>query len=440
MDVRHRGSIFRGFRVAGSALAVAVLVAFLLPAGATISAADVPPTQVVAPFTAPKCAGDTQFDPTNTSDAVVDTTSVFGKRLDDYNAGKVVVLYDAYGGSPLNAYPPLCGTRYVAGSGAVSEWMFCTDIHSEACGGTAADGGLVDESGAPLRGLDTLTGNSRLDPGSADKEKLIAYLIQNGHSYDGTGVPGTTYGWSGVTEAVADATGSTATQQRAALQTLIWCISDPVALPATGTEVEREVACQNNMDATEQARLLALIPDVPSVTLSFAASSTAKVGDSVTMTLSTNLYDQPIAVGTSGVAGSLAICGGAAGATLSNGVLTVPAGEPTVTTDVLVCVTSTAAGTVNVSASARPASRLHLGWNQSPDITQSGKACQVFATFNAVKQLGVSSATSAIFTAQDEAAELPNTGRNPAGQAAMGLLLLLAGVATVAWARLRVHG
>jgi LPXTG-motif cell wall-anchored protein len=417
-----------------------VLVTFLLPTGAMVSVADVPPTQVGAPFNEPKCAGDTEFDPTDTSDAVVDTTLVFGKRLADYNAGKVVVLYDSYGGSPTDAYPPLCGTRYVAGSGAVSEWMFCTDIHSEVCGGTAVDGGLVGEAGSPLHGLDALTGNSRLDPGSADKEKLIAYLIQNGHSYDDTGVQGTTYGWDGVTEAVADATGPTATDQCDALQTLIWCISDPIVQPAVGTEVQREVACQNNMNSAEQARLLALIPDAPSVTLSFGGSSAGKVGDSVTMTLSTNLYGQPITVATSGVVGDLAVCGGTAGATLSNGVLTLPPGDPVVAADVLLCLTSTAAGTMTVSASALPASRLHLAWNQSPDITTSGKACQVFATFNAVKQLGVSSTTSATFIVPNSgqrAAELPDTGSAPAGQLIVGLLVLVLGVVFVIVARRR---
>lgn len=105
------------------ALSFALVLLFSSP-----SAVDTPEPPVDAPFTAPTCAGDTFEDPTNNAGfAVVDLTHVFGARLDTYNAGSPVPLYDAFGGSVLldeddqvvvdgsgdfyPAYPPLCATR-----------------------------------------------------------------------------------------------------------------------------------------------------------------------------------------------------------------------------------------------------------------------------------------------------------------------------------------
>lgn len=153
--------------------------------------ADIPPSPVASTFVAAACAGTTAFDPTvNAGGAIENLLQVFGARLASYNAGNVVPLYDAYGGSVLLdaagnvhsgsvAYPPLCGTRYVAAAGGpVSEWMFCTDLESQSCGDVDSNGNIVDRDGHVIDPMTSLTGNSRL---SGQQQKIIAYLIRHGH-------------------------------------------------------------------------------------------------------------------------------------------------------------------------------------------------------------------------------------------------------------------
>ena len=132
----------------GALVAATLLTLSLATLTGAPANADVPQPPITASFTAPSCAGQTTSDPAaNTGYAVVDLTQVFGGRLASYNAGHVVPLYDAFGGSVLltdagvntgdAAYPPLCATRYVESLGtAVSEWMFCTDRLAQTCGDT----------------------------------------------------------------------------------------------------------------------------------------------------------------------------------------------------------------------------------------------------------------------------------------------------------------
>lgn len=203
--------------------AVTTLFATFALSAPLAAVADVPTPAVSTPFQAPLCAGDTDSDPADQQGVIVpDATLVFGQRLAAYNAGRIVPLYDAFGGTVLidsagtvrpNAasYPPLCGTRYVESAGtAVSEWMFCTDRDAQPCGDTDAAGNLVDGTGTVLNPMTSLAGNPKLD---AAQEKLIAYLIQHGHSYAGVG----DQLWGGVIEARADGT----TDTRNALQTLV---------------------------------------------------------------------------------------------------------------------------------------------------------------------------------------------------------------------------
>ena len=152
--------------------------------------ADVPPAPVEE-FIAPLCEGGTDelpatdSDPEQATGEVPNLARVFGARLDEYNAGKVVVLYDVFGENALDGYPAVCGTRYVDSvGGPVSEWMFCTDIFSHVCSGVNAAGELIDLDGEPIEGLDSRPGNPKLDE---TDEKIIAWLIQNGYSYDGEG-------------------------------------------------------------------------------------------------------------------------------------------------------------------------------------------------------------------------------------------------------------
>ena len=371
------------WKFSGAIAAVATLsVSLLGMAGA--ASADEPETPIDAPFIAPTCAGETLFDPTeNLGFAVVDLTEVFGERLTSYNTGHIVPLYDAYGGSVLLtdegevtgdvSYPPVCGTRYVESQDtAVSEWMFCTDLLSQACGDTDAEGNLVDRDGNPINPMTSLETNPRL---TLDQEKLIAYLIQNGHEYEGVG----TQSFGEVRQARSDA----GTFERIALQTLIWCISDP----ADG-ESDFAQTCDKNMDAEEQARLLAMIPDVPELSMSLdSADETIAIDEIAEFTLTTNVFNQPIRIASTGTAGaSLTVCGG--DATLDGSTLTVSGSDPQSAVDVVLCASATTAGTVNLAADAVPPSTTHIGWSQSVN-QQLDQPCQVYATFHEEQKLAV---------------------------------------------------
>ena len=384
-------------RALGALGGVVLLAATLTVATGVAANADVPAVPIADPFQAAECVGTTNSDPTQDAGVVADLTSVFGQRLTDFNAGKVVVLYDSWGGNDLAGYPPACATRYVEGQGAVSEWMFCTDIKSHTCAGTDEEGRLLNQNGEVIPGLDAQGSNPRL---TNDQQKLIAYLIQNGHSYEGFGY----YSWNGVTEGTA--VGSF--DNRAALQTLIWCVSDvPDRASSEGSVVARADTCDASMDPAEQARLLALIPDDPTIELDFDASTqTLRPGDTATFDLTTNVYGQPIDITATGVAGTLAVLSGAA--TLSGDVLTVEGADPTVSTTVTLGFTSATAGAVTLSAEATPASLTHIAWNQSPGLSD-GVPCQVFATFNEDRQFVVEDDATVTFaeTPTPEVPEVP---------------------------------
>ncbi len=379
----------RGLRSLGAAViacTAAMVGSFLVVPSAS---ADVPSPAATA-FDAPLCPGMTDDDPRSATGAVPDLTRVFGQRLTDYNAGEVVVLYDAFGDNSLDGYPALCGTRYVEGTGPVSEWMFCTDIFSHVCSGTDAAGNLLDIDGNVIPGLGPVAGNPRLSL-TPDKEKLIAWLIRNGHSYDGTGY----YRWGGVTTAVQDGT----TNQRIALQTLIWCISDP-ADPASPqpAEQERALTCAASMSLGEQARLLAQIPDTPVISIDLhGVGGTYDLGETAEFELTTNLYLQPIGLGVTGVAGTLSVLSGPAVYDAVTDSLTVTGSDPATSTTVRLGFTTTTAGTVAVTATGTSASRTHLAWNQSPGVALDGKPCQVFATFDTTAEIAVSDSASADF-------------------------------------------
>jgi len=364
---------------------VALLAATLTVATGVAANADVPETPIAAPFQASECVGTTNSDPTQDPGVVADLTSVFGQRLTDFNAGKIVVLYDSWGGNDLAGYPPVCATRYVEGQGAVSEWTFCTDIKSHTCAGTDEEGSLLNENGEVIPGLEPQDSNPRL---TNDQQKLIAYLIQNGHAYEGFGY----YSWNGVT----DATAVGSFDNRAALQTLIWCVSDvPDRASSEGSVIARADTCDASMDAAEQARLLALIPDEPSIELEFDAPTQAlSPGDTASFDLTTNVYGQPIEIAATGVAGTLEVLSGAA--TLGDNAITITGTDPTVSTTVTLGFTSDVEGAVTLSAKATPASLTHIAWNQSAGLA-NGVPCQVFATFNEDRQLVVADDATVTF-------------------------------------------
>ncbi len=378
----QRNRVWKRWSAAASVTAVAMLTSSPLRVEA-----DVPPVPAAVPFNAPLCAGETDIDPTDAGAPNPDTTLIFGGRLDTYNAGGVIALYDVFGSQDPGAYPAVCGTRYVASvGGPVSEWMFCTDITAHVCGGTTATGESSQEDVvvapiAPLGGP-----NPKLGP---DQEALIAFLIQHGHTYAGVG----NQSFGGTTVAVQDATSTTGT--RSALQTLIWCISDTPALDDTS---DFAATCAANMDAAEQARLLALIPGTPSLTVTLTSSSaTATVGDVVAFTLSTNMFSAPITM-TSSPPALVALCPGETDASLVGDQLSVNGTDASAPLTVDLCVTVATAGTTTVAASGTPPSIDHIGWNQSPGAP--GIVCQVFATFQESSRTTVGdSATVAVAAA-----------------------------------------
>lgn len=396
--------------LSGATAALLIASSSLLVMSGTAHA-DVPDPSLELPFNAPLCAGTTDFDPVvNPGMAVEDTTLVFGERLQSYNAGHVVPLYDAYGGTilidgegvvgPNAAYPPICGTRYDATvGGSVSEWMFCTDISSDSCGDTDAEGRIVDSNGTPVNPMTDLDVNPKL---SADQEKLISYLVQNGHSYAGVG----NQAWGGV--AVAQSGGNT--NERNALQTLVWCISDP-ALPGSS---DFAATCEANLSADEQQRILTLIPDVPELELAFAnTDAVLEVGGTASFVLTTNVYNQPIELVLTGSANpEWTVCAG--DAVLDGQTLTVTGTDPSQSTTVTVCATAQQAGTTEILATATPPSTQHVSWAQSQN-NPTAEPCQVFATFREVQKVQVASSASASFTEKpDVPVEEPEVPGEPA--------------------------
>jgi LPXTG-motif cell wall-anchored protein len=398
--------------LAGTAVALLIASSSVIAISSTAHA-DVPAPSLELPFNAPLCAGTTDFDPAvNPGMAVEDTTLVFGERLQSYNAGLVVPLYDSFGGTilidgegvvgPNAAYPPICGTRYDATvGGAVSEWMFCTDISSDSCGDTDAEGRIVDSNGTPVNPMTDLDVNPKL---SVEQEKLISYLVQNGHSYAGIG----NQAWGGVS--VAQSGGNT--NERNALQTLVWCISDP-ALPGSS---DFAATCEANLPADEQQRLLSLIPDIPELELAFAnTEAVLEVGGSASFALTTNVYNHPIALELSGTAGpEWSVCAG--DAVLDGQTLTVAGTDPSQSTTVTICATGQQTGTAEILATATPPSTQHVSWAQSQN-NPTADPCQVFATFREVQKVQVTSSASASFTVKtdvpEEEPEVPGEPTEP---------------------------
>lgn len=383
------GSVIR--LVVGAAAALGLASAHLLGAPAP-ALADVPPAPVAA-FDAPACPGTTFSSPQSNTGALAQLLRVFDgdpsdpriSRLEAYEQGNVVPLYDAYGFSDITpifdpddstttiypAYPPICATRYVAAAGGpVSEWMYCTDYRARSCADVDEDGfGMyVDDAGVP-RYLDTATepvappGNPRLTP---DQEKLIAYLIQHGHPYTGFGsydhLPG-----GGIAN-------SETTDQRVALQILIWCVSDygydPVGDPAF------DQTCDASMSPARQQALIDSIPDTPVLTLavhspavSVAAGATARVQ------VESNVFAQPLTVTS---IQPVTVCGGPG--SLVGDQLTIAGTDASVPNTVELCVDAPHSGQLTLEVSVVPATTQHIGWNQA-GTGDPGESCQVYATF-----------------------------------------------------------
>jgi hypothetical protein len=368
----RRSRLRRFAALAATSFAVAALGLATAPA----ATADVPPTDAAA-FQAPLC--DTDFftnDPRqNVTGEVTDLTQVFGQRLIDYNNGHVVPLYDSDGQS---LYPPMCAVRYVDGVGPVSQWIFCTQLHaSDTCAGVNEEGELLSVQGQVIPAMDVLADQEELTP---DQEKLITYLILHRHPYSSPSGPfasPATFAEAGTHEG------------RHALQLLIWCVTDPADPDdPTDDEDDRAILCENNLDAAEQARILAQIPDAATLDLAFSPDE-LEAGESTTLTLTTNVYEQPIDLALSGVSGSIALVSG--DADLTGTTLTVHGADAAVPTAVTLGVTAGDPGVLDVVASTTPAASLA----QSVWLKSAYEPCQIY--------LDVDDAESSVVTASARA-------------------------------------
>ena len=114
MDARSSGvkrwsawaaAVGLGFGMVGASLTVS-----------TAAVADTPDAPVLVAFDAPLCVATTDDDPSEARGPIENLRSVFGDRLNAYNEGEVVPLYDTFGANDEHAlnggYPPVCGTRY----------------------------------------------------------------------------------------------------------------------------------------------------------------------------------------------------------------------------------------------------------------------------------------------------------------------------------------
>ena len=174
-DGAHGGRARLGALLGLGALAASAL---LIVPGLQSTADAATPQEPAAPFSI-LCKGETDTNPTsgkNYQGQKGDLTRVDGQRLAEYNAGKVVPLYDSWGEAYQSVFPALCGVRYDAiVKGPVAEWLFCTDKTALVCGSRDAEGRLVDYYGNPVGDLEPQARNARL---TQDQETIISYLIQ----------------------------------------------------------------------------------------------------------------------------------------------------------------------------------------------------------------------------------------------------------------------
>ena len=365
-------------------------------AGIASAAHATGPAVSATEFYAELCAGTTESNPKEATvwddvenvslpGPVPDLTRVWGPRLDSYNDGNVVPLYDVWGENNLNGYPPVCGVRYVEGVGPVSEWMYCTDYFAHVCSGVDEDGNLVDIDGDQLPDMEESdTANEKLTP---DQEKIIVYLVTHGWTrYIGSGGEGD-FGFATSAQPLGDSF------QRSALQVLVWCVSDPVADPVpNGSEQLRKETCENSLDANDQAAILATYGPAPELSAT-GPTATLKVGETARFTVSANAAAGPITISTTGPAGSLTVTSGSA--TLMGNQLLLT--EAPATQTVVLGFTATEVGTVALSAEATPAATESIGWNQSPGVAADEKPCQIFATFRKDQSEVLRADASAIF-------------------------------------------
>lgn len=359
----------RSPRAVLSLLLIVMLVLASVIAGTSASRADVPSPPATEPFAAPLCEGTTPADPTQAVGPVSDLTMVFGQRLVDYNAGRMVFLYNSDGVNTADS--PMCGVRYVEGVGPVSEWSYCTDFHSLYCNTTDENGNLT-EDGVIVPPLEDLETNPRL---TADQERLVRYLL--------------TAELMVIRDAEVVYTSNDSQIQRNARQRAVWCVTEQYDdIPFLAQ------FCGDNFPPERLAEILAGLPadpvDNPVLELAGAEGSVV-AGETTQVTVTTNITAVPIQISAPGA--TVTVCESSASlATYTDGELqlSTPNGEQV---SVELCITWPEAGAQTVTASAddvRPATE-QLHWVQTPGVV-NGQPCQVFSSFSSTKSTGIETA------------------------------------------------
>ncbi|MGW6005230.1 hypothetical protein ACWFNS_05370 [Oerskovia enterophila] len=331
--------------VVGAVAALTVLVTATggLAMTAPVATVDAPASPV-GEFHAAMCPGATDHDPRwSGPDYYTDLTLVSGERLEAYNAGQLVPLYDVDGTADVSSHPPLCAVRYDAATdGPVSEWSFCTDALLNTCN-NLLPGGVLAEGDVPIP-FPTLATPQRLNEqqlAAVDTMIRDGYTSPRGH--------------------VGRADG--AVSERLVLQSMIWCVTDGINCDMFG------------LDNDEITRLANIVREWGDVT---ATNPTVRPGQEISWELRTTVFDSPITI-TSDV--PVRVCEESAGhAELASDGTLVVRDAPTYPAEVRLCADAVAdEGVVVLTARGGGDG---TSYHQS-DVTSTplGEACQVYATW-----------------------------------------------------------
>jgi uncharacterized repeat protein (TIGR01451 family) len=312
-----------------------------------------------AATTVPACEGTTEYALTP---GLLELT---GTREAELNSGASVPLYLTDGRiatpdfDPLNSGKPPGCVAYRDGGGTIkSVWAYCTDHGDSSCMATW------------LPSPTTVTGNPKFLPSAdslgPDKEKVIGYLVQHGYPVR-NGAAFSTFNYPGGFPDVTDAN-QDSTRQRAALQEIVWCVSDA----GPGNKVKTWAGCAANFTAADFDAVLALADGSPVLQVT-APVGPLTVGDVARFTVETNITDKPLQLTFTG-GDDWRVCAG--DAVLSGNALTVAStGVWGQTATVELCATTAAEGTVKLHASGLPDPKEDLVW-----LWNGSDACQIFAT------------------------------------------------------------
>ncbi|WP_460802050.1 hypothetical protein [Microbacterium sp. GXF6406] len=347
--MRRAGAVLAAFALAASAL-----VAGIITAPAAEAAAPVEPATA---FSAELCAGETNNAP---SAAAV---NISGPRLEAYNSGEIVPMYNSQGTMIADAAPPLCAVYYDSTTGSpVSTWMFCSNFELHTCGGTNGNNELVqqltaDESPTGVAGPVVIPFPTDIEPDHLDERQknAIKALTSEGHVIN--------HPFLG--EKLIRADGTTA--DRASLQEMVWCVSEPNDYHCYApflTEEDIDALAARGVELTAQVAVNTDLATVPA-------------GSTIRWDVTTNAIDVPMSV----IADSeVTVCEDSAdAATVVDGLLTV-SGTVGESTTVSLCSTASDEGTYNFEIN-RDGVGARFVQSQNDGILD--RDCQVFGLYEA---------------------------------------------------------